>query len=290
MLRKCLIAAFTLLLALPAQAGFLDNLGEMLEDEESKQRLGEVLKKVHEAFGEVSVEQERAIGQEAVAVLLGAVPLVNHDASQRYVNQVGQWVAAQTERPDLPWKFGILDSPDINAFAAPGGYVFVTRGLMEKMQSEAELAGTLAHETAHVLKKHHLQAVQKGARMDLAVMFTEKNSGVLDSEKAQKLTAGFRQIYARGLDKQDEFDADRMGLVIATRAGYDPYGLPAVLQSLAAMNPNDQSLAFLFKTHPAPGKRLDLLSAFFDRLDPYSNQPQLKDRYQKQLALLKQAR
>lgn len=279
------ILAALLLLPITSQAGFFDKLKEGLES--GNLDLGQTFKSAQQAFGEVSPEQENAIGEEAVAVLLGAVPLLDNDPLQRYVNRVGHWVALHTERQQLPWRFGVLDSDDVNAFAAPGGYVFVTKGLLLRMQSEAELAGTLAHETVHVVEKHYLDAVQKQARMDLAVNIAGTQVDGGDREKLERISSGFRELYSRGLDKEDEFEADRKGVVIAARSGYDPYGLPAVLQTLAGMNPDDASLAFLFKTHPPPAKRLSLLEPFFSRLDPFANQPQLQQRFLKQMALLK---
>jgi predicted Zn-dependent protease len=255
----------------------------------SKINIGEVFQSAQKAFGEVDQQQEQLIGEEAVSVLLGAVPLVDNDPLQRYVNRVGHWVALHTERKNLPWKFAVLDSPDINAFAAPGGYILITKGLLLKMQSEAELAGALAHETVHVVRKHHLNAVQKNARLDLALNLAKSQVDEDKAETMEKLSNGFKELYARGLDKGDEFEADRMGVVIATRAGYDPYGLPAVLQTLAGMNPNDASLSFLFKTHPPPARRLSLLERLFDKLDPYAGQPQLQQRFQQQVASLRDA-
>ncbi|MCW9088664.1 MAG: M48 family metalloprotease [Gammaproteobacteria bacterium] len=249
--------------------------------------LGQVLNTAQQAFGEVDVQQETLIGEEAVSVLLGAVPLLENDPLQRYVNQVGHWVALHTERSDLAWKFAVLDSPDINAFAAPGGYILITKGLLLKLQSEAELAGVLAHETVHVVRKHHLAAVQQGARLDLAVQLGRAGVDEKHEETMEKLSRGFKELYARGLDKNDEFEADRMGVVIAARAGYDPYGLPAVLQTLAGMSPDDTSLAFLFSTHPAPARRLSLLERLYDRLDPYARQPQLQQRFEQQIASLR---
>ncbi|MCW8917279.1 MAG: M48 family metalloprotease [Gammaproteobacteria bacterium] len=261
--------------------------GEVLDKLTRNMNLGDTLKSAQQAFGEVGPGEEEAIGREAVAVLLGAVPLLDNDPLQRYVNQVGGWVALHTERKELRWRFGVLDSEDINAFAAPGGYIFITKGLLRRMQSEAELAGALAHETVHVLKRHHLAAVQQAARVNLAssLIATQVREG--DRASMEKFSAGFKELYARGLDKADEFEADRMGVVIATRAGYDPYGLPAVLQTLAGMNPNDASLAFLFKTHPPASQRLSLLERLFDQLDPYAAQPPLSKRFQQQLARLK---
>ena len=117
---------------------------------------------------EIDEPEEIEIGRDVASRLLGAAPLVADPALQRYVNHVGRWLAAQTERPDLPWQFGVLDSPHVNAFAVPGGTIFITRGLLERMRSEAELAGVLGHEIVHVLKKHHLKAIQKGAQAALA--------------------------------------------------------------------------------------------------------------------------
>ncbi len=252
-----------------------------------KLNIEEALQTAQKAFGEVDPEQEQLIGEEGVSVLLGAVPLVENDPVQRYVNRVGHWVALHTERRNLNWKFGVLDSTDINAFAAPGGYILITKGLLLKMQSESELAGTLAHETVHVVRKHHLHAVQKNARLDLAVQLAKTQVDEEHEETMEKLSNGFKELYARGLDKGDEFEADRMGVIIAARSGYDPYGLPAVLQTLAGMNPNDSSLAFLFKTHPPPAKRLSLLERLFNKLDPYARQPQLKQRFEQNIASLR---
>jgi len=154
------------------------------------------------------------------------------------------------------------------------------------MQSEAELAGALAHETVHVVEKHHLDAVQKQARLDLAVSIAGTQVDEKDRGQLERISSGFRELYSRGLDKQDEFEADRKGVVIAARSGYDPFGLPAVLQTLAGMNPDDAALAFLFKTHPPPAKRLSLLEPFFGRLDAFANQPQLSQRFMTQMAQL----
>ena len=98
-----------------------------------------------------SREEEIALGRNITGSLLGAAPLVKDDALQQYVNKVGRWVASQSERADLPWKFGVIESADINAFAAPGGYVLITKGLYQKLTNEAQLAGVLGHEIAHVL-------------------------------------------------------------------------------------------------------------------------------------------
>lgn len=233
------------------------------------------LQKVQQSNTDIDESKEIELGSGIASNLLGAAPLLKNQAVQKYVNRIGLWLALQTERPNLPWKFGVLDDDDINAFAAPGGYIFVTKGLLAQMKSEAELAGVLAHEMSHVLRKHYLQALKKGARTALMTEFAGKTMQTQGVDPAlTKLVNAGTEIYTRGLDKSDEFEADRMGVVIATRAGYDPYGLPAVLQTLQGMNAQDSSLALLFKTHPALPERLSLLDKLMTgQFDDFENQP-----------------
>ena len=249
---KILALAVLLALAAPAQAQF--NLRDL-----NVNKLVETVKNVGKATREINQDDEIAIGRDVAARLVGAAPLMPNARVQRYVNNVGRWLASQTERPDLPWQFGVLEAPQVNAFAVPGGTIFITRGLLEKMGSEAELAGVLGHEIVHVLKKHHLKAIQKGALASLSGDAAGAALSNVSSEARGKLVSFGTEMYSRGLDKGDELEADRLGVVIAARAGYDAYGLPSVLQTLQAMNAADSSLALMFKTHPAPGERLDAL-------------------------------
>jgi predicted Zn-dependent protease len=220
----------------------------------------------------VSEEDEIHIGQEVGANLLGAAPLVKDEALQRYVNTVGRWVASQSERPNLPWHFGVIESNDVNAFAAPGGYVFLTKGLYLKLASEAELAGVLAHEVGHVIKRHHIEVMRKGAAISLGESFLQKKMQDNKNDYIKNLVGNGAEIFARSLDKDAEFEADRIGVVLAARAGYEPYSLPAVLQKIGAINPGDGSVSLLFKTHPHPEERLLKLSdAMGESLAPYEN-------------------
>jgi predicted Zn-dependent protease len=242
--------------------------------------------KAQQATKTIDEPEEIEIGHGIATNLLGASPLLQDNKVQQYVNQVGRWVSLHTERPDLPWQFGVLDSSDVNAFATPGGTIFITNGLLQRLNNESELAGVLAHEMVHVLRKHHLAALQKGARMDIASELAgEALKGKTDSAVLDKAIKAGTEVYARGLDKNDEFEADRMGIVIATRAGYDPYGLPAVLQMLDAMNAKDSSLALMFKTHPAPHDRLSLLDKEMgDRFDAYAAPTQTDKRFNSEIA------
>lgn len=218
-------------------------------------------------FKDYSPQEQRALGQEFSSVLLGARPLLRNDAVQRYVNQVGWWVALQAEPPkdkdgrdiQFAWRFGVIDSDAVNAYATPGGYVFVTVGLLRKLNNEAELAGVLAHEVAHVVRGHYLSALKKGGFAQIAggiVQTQTRNGGAMTAAMVNAV----RNLYAKGLNQSDEFDADRQGLLYAARAGYQANGLPKVLRMYAASGSgSDAAYQMLFSTHPAPAERASRL-------------------------------
>lgn len=218
-------------------------------------------------FGDYSLEEEVRIGRQIAGNLLGAVPLVRDDALQRYVNLVGRWVAQQSGRNEVAWRFGVIDTEAINAFAAPGGYVFVTKGLYRMLDNEAELAGVLGHEIAHVTKKHHLKVLKQSTL--ISALGQAASRKVQGSDPAvQNLIGNGAEIMARGLDKNAEYEADRVGIVFAARAGYDPWGLPNALQELAGLPSGDSRTSLLYKTHPHPADRLaELGEAVGDRFD-----------------------
>lgn len=224
-----------------------------------------------------SREDEIAVGRNVTGTILGAAPLVNDAALQQYVNKVGRWVASQSERADLPWHFGVIDSNDVNAFAAPGGYVLITKGLYLRLTSEAQLAGVLGHEIAHVVQKHHLKVMQKQALLDVGTSFLKDK--ISKNKLTQRAVSTGAEISARNLDKSAEFEADSMGTVLAARAGYDAYGLAEVLQDMETINNNDGSVALLFQTHPHPDDRLAQLSQVSgDQMDKMSGGKTLDNR------------
>ena len=210
-----------------------------------------------------SIDEPREIdiGRQLAAVLLGSKPLHPDMALQRYVNQLGRWISLQSPRPNLPWTFVVLDDPGYNAFAAPGGYVFVTKGLIDRCADEAELAGILAHEITHVTAKHHLLAMRKTAQSGMLTKLLAsqiKTTAVGNVVASQFLALG-RNLYARGLDQSDEFEADRTGVALATRAGFDPYGLVSVLQQLRTATPDNPLFALSLATHPPAQTRIEQL-------------------------------
>lgn len=253
--KKILIASIFIAFSGPALAQFGDFLNKLPGNVKN---LAEGAKNLVDKTKDIDEPKEIALGQEFAASLLGAKPLLNDPALQRYVNTLGRWLASQTERPDLPWTFGVLDDVGFNAFATPGGNIFVTKGLLARMRSESELAGVLAHEIAHVLRKHHLNAMKNAGGMGVITDLVASQAK-FDSNLKNLAANAFKDLYAKGLDKGDEYDADRVGVVIAARAGFDPYGLPAVIQTLQSQSGQDSNFSLMFETHPSPADRLDSL-------------------------------
>ncbi len=239
---------------------------------------------------EVGEPEEISVGRGVAETLLGARPLQPDPELQRYVNAVGLWVARQSERPGLPWHFGVSDSDQVNAFATPGGNVIITLGMLRILRNEAELAGVIGHEVGHVVRKHHLNALRKEAFLGmLGQGVTAASQGRRSEKLVQALAGPTKELYARGLDKDDEFEADRVGVVLAARAGYDPWGLPSALQTLAGIKPDSTYLALLLKTHPAPSARLEkLAAAMTDHFDGYTDAPQQAQRFHRMTAGVRQ--
>ena len=269
----------------PAQAFGLDDLKKSFDKakDKAKEKYDKVRDKAREKYkegkadyeeasGSLSEEEEIEVGGNLVSGLLGAAPLVDEPSLQRYVNDIGYWIALQSERSDLPWRFGVIDSEGVNAFAAPGGYIVITLGLYNLLDNEAQLAGVLAHEIAHVVQRHHLKALQKTMKREF---WTDLGVRVVgDEEKREKLKKMINsgvQLYANGLDRKYEYDADLRGVVLAARAGYDPYALLDVLTTIDSIDPAANEVAVLMKTHPPTAKRLDELARSMDgRLDEYA--------------------
>ena len=215
---------------------------------------------------DIDQPHEIQIGQDYAAILLGARPLYGDQRAQRYVNEFGRWLASQSERPDLPWTFAVIDDPRFNAFSTPGGYVFVTSGLLQQLHSESELAGVLGHEIGHIIHKHYLKAVKTSAAMSMITDNIRTNSQL--KEAVLHLA---KDAFTKGLDREDEFDADAVGVVIAARAGYDPFGLPSALQILEQHTSQGGGFSLLLQTHPEPSARIERLEALIqNRFDNFN--------------------
>ncbi|HEX7812186.1 MAG TPA: M48 family metalloprotease, partial [Burkholderiales bacterium] len=216
-------------------------------------------------------KEEAALGLEMLPMLMGQQKLVDDAGLQQYVNKVGTWIAQQSERPGLPWRFGVIDSDAVNAFAVPGGYILITRGMLAMLESESELAGVLGHEVSHVVRKHHLRWVYMNKEMQSSMQRSQEairkyNPSMLPQmERMDKLMQQQAAFLNSGpmrstLSQSEEMQADTDGATLAWRAGYDAYGLVSALQRFEAyQRPRYAAQQSGLKAHPEPVQRLKML-------------------------------
>jgi predicted Zn-dependent protease len=202
----------------------------------------------------IGESQEIAMGREADPQIVASLGLYPDSAVQRYVRGLGEQLAAASERPDLPWTFRVLDDPTVNAFALPGGYIYVTRGIMTHLTSEAELVGILGHEIGHVTAKHSVNQMsrQQLAQLGLGVgMIVSERVRAVGDLAAQSLGLLFLK-YGR----DDEREADMLGFRYMTAQGYDPSQLANVFEMLNQVSAQaGQRIPEWLSTHPDPGSR-----------------------------------
>ena len=186
-------------------------------------------------------------------------PAVERRGAQQRVNVIGRWVASQTSRPELPWTFGVIDTPEINAFAAPGGYVLVTRGMYEMLSSDGEIAAVLGHEISHCVQRDHYNVIRKQEMAtvgkDVAVE-RESASGHRappSNYARQYVEKHGATIMLTSLDREAEFRADKAAEIYLARSGMNPLALYAVLQKMAALGSESASLAAAVQDASAAG-------------------------------------
>lgn len=209
----------------------------------------------------MSPSQENQVGgQENAKVLQTYGVPDNSQQLQAYVNQVGQRIAADTERPDVQYKFTLLDSPMVNAFALPGGYVYVTRGLMALANNEAEFAGVVAHEVGHITGRHSAERYSHGVLTSLGAAAL---SIALDSGAASQALGVGSNLYMSSYSRGQEHQADDLGIRYLHKAGYDTFAMASFLNSLDrdsqlsdAQKGQSSSGASYFATHPKTADRV----------------------------------
>lgn len=202
-------------------------------------------------------EEEQLLGAAVSEKIRERYGVVQDPAVTRYVTLVGAVLAQATSRPNLPWTFVVLDVGSVNAFAAPGGYVHITRGALGLIGSEAELAGVLGHELTHVIEKHTIRAIQKSKAVQMGAEETISGNANLFQ---QAVTATYDNIVDKGFGRAEENESDEKGIVLANKVGYAPAGLGAFLTRIKERNTNSTEKKGLFASHPEMQERLDNLS------------------------------
>lgn len=215
----------------------------------------------------ISAEREIKLGEEAQPQFIkeggGQVP---DERIVAYVRQIGQRLASVSERKNLPWEFHVLNSPIINAFALPGGKVFITRGLLERMTNEAQLAGVLGHEVGHVTAEHI------GQRMSQAMVIQGFAIGAgvaTDSQWIGTLGGAGGSLYLLKFGRDQESQSDMLGVRYMTKLNYDPMGQVQVMQILRDASKGKKGIEFL-QTHPLPDTRIKELKELIKTQYPHT--------------------
>lgn len=203
----------------------------------------------------LSEAEEVAIGQQQDAEIRREMGVYDDQALQRYINDIGHELARVSHRPNLPWSFTIVDNPAINAFALPGGYIYLTRGILAYLDDEAELAGVLGHEIGHVTARHAAQSYTRQAQasigMTILSIFVPSAAPFADLG-----AAGLSVLFLRH-GREAELEADRLGVEYGSGAGYDPAGVPRFLSTLARVSAlSERGVPNWLSTHPDPGSRV----------------------------------
>lgn len=212
------------------------------------------------ASGNVEYEQEATMGETiALEALTKFGPVVQDKNLIAYVSMVGNVVARASDRPHTPYFFAICQNDDPNAFAVPGGYVFITTGLLKLVANEEELAGVLGHEIAHITEQHAIKMVRsskfKAAAAQGLLFALTKDKTPQKQENYASLIGGFTDVMESGYGRKHETESDKLGILFAYRAGYGAHGLRNFLATLAQTEQSNPAFSF-FKTHKDTGKRV----------------------------------
>jgi beta-barrel assembly-enhancing protease len=204
---------------------------------------------------QITEQEEIRLGAEVSDRIRERYGVVQDAAVHRYVTLVGSLLVKKSSRPNLPFRFIVLDTDGVNAFAAPGGFIHITRGALGLMSSEAELAGVLAHEISHVTEKHTIHAIQKNK----LIQMTAEESITRNPELWNKLVDVTSDLVMAGFGRGEEMESDRVGVAVADAAGYAPGGLGEFLKRLSERNKSASGKQGLFASHPEMKERLDAL-------------------------------
>jgi predicted Zn-dependent protease len=216
-----------------------------------------------------ATQEEVAMGNDYAQQVERGLPMIRDPDIVRYINVLGDSIARVSDDRELLWRFNVVDQPEINAFAVPGGHIYVYRGLIEKTTSMSELAGVLGHEIAHVTQRHSMQQMAKAQRANLGltglcIFVPSACQGVAGTVMQIGAQAGFAKF-----SRDDEASADTFGVTYVTRAGIDPRGMPSMFRILIAERErNPSGVDAFFASHPIEESRVANTEAEIRKIDP----------------------
>jgi predicted Zn-dependent protease len=250
-----LSALFVMGTAIPARAqlggfGKLKGIADKAADAKGK-------------FDDINItdKEERLLGDQVSLKLREHFGVYQNEPVTKYVSLVGAALAQASTRPSLDWQFIVLDTDAVNAYAAPGGIVHITRGLLGLMKSESELAGVLGHEITHVTVKHTVRAIQKSKGISLASSEVGGAGDLRQKFIAKMSGLAFNKLFEGEFSREDENEADRVGIQVANKIGYAPAGMVEVLRKIDSRNGGREDRNGLFASHPATKDRIDKLTS-----------------------------
>jgi predicted Zn-dependent protease len=230
--------------------------------------LGAALTLAASACG-VSEDQEVALGRRNAEEINAHLPLVRDAAVTAYVDSLGMAIARTTPRAELQWRFFVVNSPQVNAFALPGGFVYVNRGLIERAERLDELAGALGHEIGHVVRRHSVRQLEKQRGANVAVALGCTLTRLCEGDVARTaIQVGGAALFAR-YSREDEAEADSEAVVNVVRAGIDPRGIPSLFERLLEeRRTSPMRIEAFFASHPMEEDRIRATRREIAALDP----------------------
>jgi beta-barrel assembly-enhancing protease len=231
---------------------------------EEKERLDRLALQTERAARPMTDQEEHYLGRAVAATILGQYRLYRNDRATRYLNEAGQALALNSDRPFTfaGYRFAILDSEEVNALSCPGGTILLTRGMLRRAQNEEELAAIVAHEIGHVSNRDGLKAIQQARWMEVVTLLGSEAARKAGGPEMAKLVSLFegsvqdvvKTLMVSGYSREQESEADRSALALLKRSGYDPNGLPDFLRQMGREQMGG-GRAGMFATHPGMGQR-----------------------------------
>jgi predicted Zn-dependent protease len=278
-------------LALPASAFDFGNLGDLGK---GAALVGRTVDSVNQANKELTPMQQYYLGRAFGATILESRKPLDNPTVNQYVNYVGQSLVLAADQPATydGYRFLVVDTPEANAFSGPGGYIFVTKGLIKLTSNEAELAAVLAHEISHVALQHGVKAIQKnrltgawvGAGADAAKTFGPSEVKDMTAAFEGSITDLTQAVVNKGYSRDTEFEADAHAVEVLRKSGYSPLALLSMLEDLKKIPQGSGSS--LSKTHPAPADRIAKVKPLVQKDSPVTLTDVQKQRYQAALGSL----